>query len=41
MNICWDENDFCGWLLIEELGEWEVIKFFVIRIEDVNDYDIC
>jgi hypothetical protein len=39
MNTRWDENDLCGRLLIEEPGEWEVIKFPAIRTEDVNDYD--
>jgi hypothetical protein len=39
MNTRWDENDLCGRLLIEEPGEWEVIKFPAIRTEDINDYD--
>lgn len=39
MNTRWDENDLCGRLLVEEPGEWEVIKFPGIRTEDVNDYD--
>lgn len=39
MNTRWDENDLCGRLLIEEPGEWEVIKFPAIRTEDINGYD--
>lgn len=39
MNTRWDENDLCGRLLVEEPGEWEVIKFPAIRTEDINDYD--
>lgn len=39
MNTRWDENDLAGRLLVEEPGEWEVIKFPAIRTEDVNDYD--
>jgi len=40
MNTRWDENDLCGRLLVEEPGEWEVIKFPAIRTEDINDFDI-
>lgn len=39
MNTRWDENDIAGRLLIEEVGEWEVIKFPAIRTNEINDYD--
>lgn len=40
MNTRWDENDIAGRLLVEEVGEWEVIKFPAIRTNEVNSYDI-
>lgn len=39
MNTRWAENDIAGRLLVEEVGEWEVIKLPAIRTSDVNDYD--
>jgi hypothetical protein len=39
MNTRWDDMDLCGRLLIEEPGEWYIIKLPAIRTEDNNDYD--
>lgn len=40
MNTRWAENDIAGRLLVEEAGQWEVIKFPAIRTKEVNAYDI-
>lgn len=40
MNTRWSENDIAGRLMIEEPGQWEVIKFPAIRTNEVNAYDI-
>lgn len=40
MNTRWHENDVCGRLLVEEAGQWEVIKFEGIKSEDIIPYDI-
>ncbi len=39
MNTRWDENDICGRLLMEEPGQWEVIKFPAIKTKDIIPYD--
>lgn len=39
MNTRWDEFDLCGRLIVEEPGEWEIIKFAAIRTKDEIPYD--
>lgn len=39
MSTRWDENDLCGRLLVEQPGQWTIIKFPALRTADVNEYD--
>ncbi len=39
MNTRWHENDVCGRLIEEELGQWEIIKFEAIKTGDHSFYD--